>query len=439
MIMRIRCLTLLWLLSVVAQTIQAAPLKVENVRVWAAPDGTRVVFDISEPAQYRITRLTDNYRAVIDIKDAIFESSAVQPAANDKYLQKIRAAMRNGTDLRVVLDLKKYAQSKSFQLPPNKHYGHRLVIDLFDQQQRRDPPPAKAKPIVAAPAKLRDVIIAIDAGHGGEDPGARGPNGTLEKNVVLQISKKLMHRINNQRGMAAVLIRKGDYFMRLQERINKARQYRADLLISVHADAFQDPKVRGSSVYVLSQKGASSAAAKWLADQENAADLIGGVSLDDKDDLLKTVLLDLSQTASLEASVDAADRVLKGLREVGRVHKRQVQSAGFAVLKSPDVPSILIETAFISNPSEEKKLLSVAHQNKLVGAIVKGLTGYFREFAPEGSILALREHTIVRGDTLSEIAQRYRINLEQLRRFNRLDGNFLRVGQVISIPGSGDT
>ena len=438
MIMRIRCLTLLWLLSVVAQTIQAAPLKVENVRVWAAPDGTRVVFDISEPAQYRITRLTDNYRAVIDIKDAIFESSSAQPAANDKYLQKIRAAMRNGTDLRIVLDLKKYAQSKSFQLPPNKHYGHRLVIDLFDQQQPRQPL-VQAKPVVAAPARLRDVIIAIDAGHGGEDPGARGPNGTLEKDVVLQISKKLMHRINNQRGMAAVLIRESDYFMRLQERINKARQYRADLLISLHADAFQDPKVRGSSVYVLSQKGASSAAAKWLADQENAADLIGGVSLDDKDDLLKTVLLDLSQTASLEASVDAADRVLKGLRGVGKVHKRHVQSAGFAVLKSPDVPSILIETAFISNPSEEKKLLSVAHQNKLVGAIVKGLNGYFREFAPAGSILASREHTIVRGDTLSGIAQQYRINLEQLRRFNRIDGNFLRVGQVISIPGSGDT
>ena len=282
-------------------------------------------------------------------------------------------------------------------------------------------------------------IVVIDAGHGGDDPGAKGPSGVYEKNVVLKIAKNLAEVINKERGMRAVLIRKGDYYIKLRNRIEKAREYKADLFISIHADAFRDPKVRGSSVYVLSKKGASSEAAKWLAEKENSSDLIGGVSLENKDDLVASVLLDLSQTASLEASIDIADRILKGLRKVGKVHKRNVQSAPFAVLKSPDIPSMLIETAVISNPIEEKKLTNSKHRKKMSNAILIGLKGYFRDFAPEDSLLSSRKHTIERGETLSTIAQLYRISPNMLRKYNSLKGDLVRAGQTIIIPRNSGT
>ena len=337
-----------------------------------------------------------------------------------------------------MLDLKKFVKYKTFQLKPNKQYGHRLVVDLYgaDSDELKT---NSVKEEVTAANRPRDVIIAIDAGHGGEDPGAKGPSGVYEKNVVLKISQQLVDVINKEHGMRAVMIRKGDYYMSLRKRINKAREYKADLFMSVHADAFRDPKVHGSSVYVLSKRGASSEAAKWLAESENASDLIGGVSLDNKDDVLASVLLDLSQTASLEASIDIADRVLKGLKSVGKVHKRTVQSAGFAVLKSPDIPSILIETAFISNPQEERKLLSESHRTNMANAIMVGLRGYFRDFAPEGTLLASRKHIIGRGETLSTIAQHYQVSTDTLRRYNDLKGDLVRVGQTISIPRSSGT
>ena len=251
----------------------------------------------------------------------------------------------------------------------------------------------------------------------GEDPGAIGPSGVYEKDVVLKIAKSLANVINKERGMRAVLIREGDYYVELRNRIKKARDHKADLFISIHADAFTDSTVRGSSVYVLSKKGASSEAAKWLAKKENASDLVGGVSLDSKDDLVASVLLDLSQTASLEASIDVADRILKGLRKVGRVHKRHVESAGFVVLKSPDIPSILIEAAFISNPIEEKKLLTSKHRKNLCAAILSGLKGYFKDFAPEVTLLSQRNHFIERGETISTIAQRYQISPNLIRKY----------------------
>jgi N-acetylmuramoyl-L-alanine amidase len=416
----------------------AGSVMVENVRVWAAPDSTRVVFDISGPVEHELSMLTEPYRTVIDLKNSTISSEPAQPGAEDKYLQAVRAASRNNDDLRIVLDLKKFAKYKSFQLKPNKRYGHRLVVDLYSNE----PKEAKAVEIedeITAANLPRDVIIAIDAGHGGEDPGAKGPSGVYEKKVVLKIAEDLVRAINNERGMKAVMIRKGDYYMSLRKRIAKAREYKADLFMSIHADAFRDPKVHGSSVYVLSKGGASSEAAKWLAESENASDLIGGVSLGDKDDVLASVLFDLSQTASLEASIDIADRVLRGLKSVGKVHKRTVQSAGFAVLKSPDIPSILIETAFISNPTEEKKLLSKKHRNKMANAIVLGLHGYFRDFAPEGTILASRKHIIEHGETLSTIAQQYRVSTNTLRQYNGLKGDLVRVGQSLSIPRSSGT
>jgi N-acetylmuramoyl-L-alanine amidase len=381
--------------------------------------------------------LSDPYRTVIDLDNTQLKGETAQPIAKDKFLQRVRSARHNSSDLRIVLDLKKFVSYKSFLLQPNKHYGHRLVVDLFDSEMNIQ---TKTKPHEQeAPSNLpRDVIIAIDAGHGGEDPGARGPKGILEKNVVFSIAKKLADVINRERGMRAVMVREGDYFLRLRKRIAIARKHKADLFISIHADAFKDPKVRGSSVYILSRKGATSEAARWLAESENASDLIGGVSLDDKDDVLASVLLDLSQTASLEASIDVAERVLHGLKGLGKVHKRRVQAAGFAVLKSPDIPSILIETAYISNPTEEKNLINPAHQTKMARFILNGLRGYFRDFAPEGTLLATRKHIIARGETLSTIAQHYQVSTKSLREYNGLQGDLVRVGQVLTIPaGSG--
>jgi N-acetylmuramoyl-L-alanine amidase len=416
---------------------QAAPVKVENTRIWAAPDSTRVVFDISAPVENNISMLTSPYRAVIDLENTLLMGETAQPVISDKFLQGVRIAKRNKQDLRIVLDLKKFVSYKSFLLQPNKHYGHRLVVDLFNSDGK-ELSKVKLDEQEEPSNRPRDVIIAVDAGHGGEDPGARGPSGVFEKDVVFKIAQKLVHLINQEHGMRAVMVREGDYFLRLRKRIAIAREHKADLFISIHADAFKDSRVRGSSVYVLSRRGASSEAARWLAESENASDLIGGVSLDDKDDILASVLLDLSQTASLEASIDVADRLLQGLKGLGKVHKRSVQSAGFAVLKSPDIPSILIETAYISNPTEEKNLTNPTFQGKMAGAILSGLRGYFRDFAPEDTLLAKRKHTISRGETLSTIAQHYRISTESLREYNGLKGDLVRAGQVLSIPvGSG--
>ena len=412
----------------------ANPVELENVRIWAAPDNTRIVFDISDRVEHKLEKLSDPHRVVLDIQNARLKNSPAQPIAADKYLKEVRSAMRNPDDLRVVLDLKTDVQIKSFLLPPNQQYGHRLVVDLFSAAEQQEIQPASVN---RTPGTLRDVVLAIDPGHGGEDPGARGPSGMYEKEIVLQISKRLAEMINQERGMHAILTREADYFLPLRKRMQIARQNKADLFISIHADAFKDPRVNGSSVYILSQRGASSEAARWLAERENASDLIGGVNLDVNDNMLASVLLDLSQTASLEMSIDVADRVLAGLKSVGKVHKRQVQSAGFAVLKSPDVPSILVETAYISNPEEERKLRDRNYQVKLADAILQGLRSYFNEYAPEGTLLATnvtRKHVITRGDTLSAIAQQYRISMQRLREHNNLKSDVIRTGQVLSIP-----
>lgn len=421
--------------------LRAEPARIESVRIWAAPDSTRVVFDLSQPVQFHQSMLNDPFRVVLDLGNTANVAEYEQPAQKDKFLQRVRSAERNTSDLRFVLDLKKFAKVNSFQLKPNSRYGHRLVVDLFSDEGEKQTGTLMETEEALPTNKLRDVVIAIDAGHGGEDPGARGPRGTYEKDVVLPLAVKLAELINAEPGMKAVLTRKGDYFLRLRKRIAEARKHKADLFISIHADAFRDPGVNGSSVYVLSKRGASSEHARWLAEQENASDLIGGVSLDDKEDVLVSVLLDLSQTASLEASIDVADRVLGGLKGVGKVHKKHVEAAAFAVLKSPDIPSILVETAYISNPEEEKKLRSKKHRKKIAGAIKDGLKSYFRDYAPEGTLLAARasrKHVIARGDTLSMIAQHYHVSLKSLRSANSLKNDRIKVGQILTIPHSGD-
>lgn len=413
--------------------------EIKDVRMWAAPERTRVVFDVTDAVDYHVFTLASPDRVVIDFKHTQPQAQLSLPTHNTKRLQGLRYARRGGGALRVILDLKHRLEVRYTLLPPNQQYGYRVVVDLIadeeqpiQQAKQASPPRNKPEPRNVAP---RDVVIAIDAGHGGEDVGAIGPSGTYEKDIVLAVARELVRRIDSRRGMRAVLTRKGDYYLKLRSRMDKARAERADLFISIHADAFRDPRVKGSSVYVLSQSGASSEAAKWLADNENASDLVGGVTLDDKDELLKSVLLDLSQTASIEASIDAANDVLHSLKTLGKVHKKTVQHAGFVVLKSPDIPSILVEIAYISNPMEEKRLRTEGYRKKLAGSIYEGVVGYFADSAPLGTLLAEeRNHTVARGETLSGIADRYAVSINSIKLANNRHSEMLRTGEVLRIP-----
>ncbi len=413
----------------------AGQAEVIGVRLWPAPDHTRLVFDLSGPAEHSLFTLPDPDRIVIDLKNTALHKELLTDLSNGP-VKSIRSGGRNGTDLRIVLDTKGTMRPKSFILKPYGEYGDRLVLDLYNikDKSKKHKVVKSARPSAKKQAKkLRDVVIAIDAGHGGEDPGARGYRGTREKHVVLAIARRLKTLVAKEPGMRPVMIRDGDYYISLRGRIKKARQKRADIFISIHADAFRNKKAKGSSVYTLSPRGATSEAARWLAESENKADLIGGVSLDDKDDLLASVLLDLSQTASLEASLDVADHILGGLKRVGKVHKRRVQSASFMVLKSPDIPSVLVETAFISNPEEERKLRTKAYQQKLAKALMQGIRKYFHRFPPPGTRLAQR-HVIQSGETLSEIAKQYQVPVKNLRSVNQLKSDRVKVGQILQIP-----
>ena len=414
--------------------------QVAGVRLWTAPDHTRLVFDTTEPTEHKVFSLTGPDRLVIDFSDTTLGDGFSTKAIKDKHLAGMRRAMRPDGSLRVVLDLKQPVRPKTFLLKPNSSYGHRLVVDLYPVEATRKPRVAKSASDIK---RARDVVVAVDAGHGGDDPGAAGSrHRTKEKQVTLEIARRLKRLIDAQPGMRAELTRTGDYYVGLRKRMTLARKHRADLFVSIHADAFRDKRVRGSSVYVLSQRGASSEAARWLAESENSADLVGGVSLDDKDGVLASVLLDLSQSATRHASLSAATRVYRELGRVGKIHGRRVQQAGFMVLKSPDVPSILVETGFISNPEEERNLRDPKYQERMAKAIMVGVKKFFNEAPPPGTLLAknqakITKHVIARGDTLSEIADRYRVSLASLRRENRIrSDNHIRIGQVLVIPGT---
>ena len=427
---------LLLLVGAVAQAV--AGVVINGVRLWAAPDNTRLVFDTSKTATHQVFTLHDPERLVLDIPSAKFTRSAKAKLPKGGVIQGIRSAIRDKNTLRIVVDLDQPVKVKSFVLKPNAQYSHRLVLDLEPRQASAKKPAGTVR--TAGYAAPRQRVIAIDAGHGGDDPGARGRRGTREKDVVLSISRKLATLINRQPGMRAVLTRDGDYFLPLRKRMQKARAANAELFISIHADAFHKRSARGSSVFVLSRRGASSEMARWLAVRENASDLVGGVSLDDKDPVLKEVLLDLAQTATRQSSVAAANAVFREMKRLGKTHNGKVQKAGFMVLKSPDIPSMLVETAFISNPTEEKRLRSPRHQQKIALAILKGVQAYFKASPlPEGLRMASGqpdgEHKVKRGETLGGIAARYGVSLERLRAANHIKGNRLLVGKVLKVPG----
>lgn len=421
-----------------SSTLANAAVEVKGVRVWAGPEYTRAVFDLSGAAEYKLFSLEGPDRLVLDIDQGLKLAHALPEGSG--AISGLRSGRPEQDKLRIVFDLASKARAKSFLLPPADQYGHRLVVDLYPQGENAAPEPVMRAPEPQADGAQRKVIVAIDAGHGGEDPGAIGPGGTYEKAVVLAMARSLAQRIDREPGMQAVLIRDGDYFIPLQKRFQKAREAKADLFVSIHADAAHAQSANGSSVYILSPRGATNEAARWLAERENRSDLVGGVSLDSRDDTLAAVLLDLSQGASMEAGAEAADRVLEALKRVGKTHKKQVERANFVVLRSPDVPSMLIETGFISNPGEEQKLKDPKHQSALADAVLDGIRDYFHSRPPPGTWIAAnaqpRSHVVSRGETLSLIAERHRVSVDDLRSANAKRDDTVRVGEVLRLPTS---
>ncbi|MBA6087545.1 N-acetylmuramoyl-L-alanine amidase [Pseudomonas monteilii] len=471
--MRIRALVAIVGLLLTTVTVDAlAVTQVKSVRLWRAPDNTRLVFDLSGPVQHSVFTLSAPDRLVIDINGATL-AAPLNVATSNTPISSVRSAQRTPTDLRVVVDLKKSVTPKSFTLAPNAQYGNRLVVDLYDQEAdaiaASAPPPAPApvqtpattpavpvSPALPAiklppvPSGKRDIVVAIDAGHGGEDPGASGSRGQHEKDIVLQIAKELQRQINSEKGFRAELTRTGDYFIPLRKRTEIARKKGADLFISIHADAAPSRAAFGASVFALSDRGATSETARWLADTENRSDLIGGagnVSLDDKDRMLAGVLLDLSMTATLSSSLNVGQKVLGNMGRVTSLHKQRVEQAGFMVLKSPDIPSILVETGFISNNNEAAKLATASHQQALARSIHTGVRQYFQQNPPPGTYIAWlrdtgkiaagpREHTVRPGETLAMLAVRYQVSVASLRSTNSLKTDELKVGQRLDIPAT---
>ncbi|HEY4292832.1 N-acetylmuramoyl-L-alanine amidase [Luteibacter sp.] len=493
---------------------------VKAARVWAGPEYTRVVFDLSGSATYKMSQGDTPGSVVLDIAGSSVAGDFSAPGGQGLY-KSLRTAKQGGA-ARMVATVDPTAKPKSFLLKPAGDYGYRLVLDLYPGGQSDpgdnpvdDDTPAVAEATVAPVSRAarektvppgkppllaseRKVVVAIDAGHGGEDPGARGATGLREKDVTLQVARELADQINRQPGMQAVLTRNGDYFIPLKRRYQIAREHNADMFVSIHADAFKNSDAKGSSVWVLSPRGKTSEAARWLADRENRADLVGGVSLDDKDDTLAAVLLDLQQGYAMQASESIAGNVLKALGRLGPTHRGYVERANFVVLRSPDVPSVLVETAFITNPSEERRLRDEDHRRQLATAVLGGVRNYFESMPPPGTwfaaqaarrngtvvassrsarddddalakpapkspapvkasvpgkILAKADapapakrsagraddnvrdvHRVNRGETLTGIAQQYGVSVGALKLANKMTDNNVRIGTVMVIP-----
>jgi N-acetylmuramoyl-L-alanine amidase len=448
---------------------------INGIRFWQDPEKTRVVFDLSENIDYKLFTLANPSRLVVDIKQSSLRTDVTKIDLPESLVGGIRSSVKNG-DMRVVIDLKKSVTTKDFTLKPFQEYGHRLVIDLVPKDSRK-------KVVKTAEQhnanQNRDIIIAIDAGHGGEDPGA--PGG--EKEVCLAVAKKLADLINKEKGMKAVLTRNGDYFVDLLKRTEIARSNKADLFISLHADGFSDKRVRGTSVWVLSPKGATSEMGRWLEQKENASNLAGGVDISHQDPLVAAVLLDLSMNYSVGESLKAAEQVRKNLsNSMPKMHGKGIKKAAFVVLRMPDIPAMLVEMGFISNRQERNQLKSRKHQRKIANSVFSGVKTYFKSNPPDGTLYAAlfskkngkfvqklssdkgsvtnkqatnrqpvsksnskssknksasnkaKLHKVKNGDTLSEIAVRYGVSTRKLKSYNRLKSDRIRIGQIIKIP-----
>ncbi len=450
---KIRCSLFALLLSLLLAGMSglAAAGQVVGVAVQSGADVTRVVIELTAPVKYTYQTLANPHRVVVDLQGVALKAPLDQRGG---AVQKIRSGIRNGSDLRLVFDLSTAAR------PTLAFEGSRLLVDLQGGASAATAASAAGGAATPAPAPRavkvasgqRNLVIAIDAGHGGKDPGAIGPGRVREKEVVLAIARELNAMLARERGYKPVMIRSGDQFLPLHTRRDLARKAQADLFVSIHADAFTNPQARGASVFAISDRGATSTMAAFLAQSENKADAIGGVTTQGKDEHLLKVLTDLSMNASIDASMKVGHHVLNSMGGVARLHSRRVEQAGFMVLKSPDTPSILVETGFISNPEEARKLSTPAYQRQMAQAIFRGIHRHFSDNPPPDTYLAWARrnqspvaaapaggrHTIAPGDTLSGIAQQYGVSLNQLRQRNNLAANdTILVGRTLLIPSEG--
>jgi len=430
-----------WLLILLAVT-SLSFADISGVRSYSAPDHTRVVFDLDRSVKYKPFKLANPNRYVVDFSGVKVASNVTMPTSNDSQtINKIRYANKSNGDARIVFELSRDAVVKSFKLEPNGNAGHRVVFDFAEGDAKAIAAKSTSKPRLSTKANSkRDVVIVIDAGHGGEDPGAIGPKKLREKVVVLDIAKRLAEKLNKTPGFKAHLTRSRDYYIPLRGRNGIARKHQADLFVSIHADAFTNPQANGASVFALSERGATSEMGRYLAKKENQADLAGGVLADVEDQTLANVLLEMSMSGTLSKSLEIGSFVLKEVGTIARLHNKRVGQAGFVVLKNPDIASILVETGFISNPTEAKRLATATYRSKMANRIHRGITKYFTQRPPAGTLLAERKsgkpvtYVVASGDTLSEIASSYGIATSALRAANNLRGNVIHVGQKLTIP-----
>lgn len=417
--------------------------KIDGVRVWPSPESTRVVLDLAHKPDFSYFMLKNPLRLVVDLKKTKKGKKLPSIPKEHRVLSKLRySTPKFKSSTRLVFDLSRAVKPVIFALAPTGPYKNRLVIDLYPKQTSvsSNKAPKKKRERVTD----RDIIIAIDAGHGGEDPGSIGPAGTYEKHITIQIARRLARMIDKQPGMQARLIRTGDYYLKLNTRTSKARQRRADFFVSIHADAFSRPEPNGTSVWVLSLRRANSEVGKWLEDREKHSQLLGGAADVIKDTnnekYLAKALLDMSMDHSMQTGFQVAEEVVKELKKVGKLHKKRPQSANFGVLKSPDIPSILVETGFISNPKEERMLKTARHQERLANAIFKSIKKYYQKNPPDDSLFASlkankpTKHKVKRGESLSVLAKRYGTSVSALKKANKLSKNTLYIGQVLTIP-----
>ena len=457
------CSVLVSILCMLPASVFAADI--ESLDIWRSPDFTRVVIDVSKRPEYSVFVLEDPHRVVIDIRDSRMNAALQGLDMEGSPVTAVRSGSRNQTDTRIVLDLSSPINPSSYSLPPNAEHGERLIIDLYDAGTQapalapatmsgdQDASVAPVEPVIAESASRRNIVVAIDAGHGGSDPGAIAKDGHMqEKDIALAISRAVAERIRAMPGFEPVMIRDGDYYVQLQQRPQLARQKRADIFLSIHADSHATSRAEGMTIYALSQSTAEDENIRRVTEKENSSDLLGGnsgdTSLRNVDDDLALTLLDLSMAWSIEQSMAAGSYILNATGNVARLRRDVPQQGNFWVLRSPDIPSLLIETGYLSNPAEARRLASADYQRKLADSIVQGVMNYFYERPPEGTLIAWqkannqgpdRQYVVTRGDSLSLIAQRHNLSLSQLRSANSLRGDTIQVGQTLSIPGSGPT
>lgn len=434
-------LILISFLLIVFSTASFAKNTIEGLRIWPSPNTTRLVFDLANTPEYSYFTLKNPQRLVIDIENTPKNFNFKKVTNDSRLVKKVRySTAKNPRAVRVVIELSKKLEKNIFALPPTAPYGDRLVIDLND--------PVTAAQKIVLDSKFttdRDIVIVIDAGHGGEDPGSIGPSGSYEKNVTLGIAKRLESLINKEKGMKAVMTRTGDYYISPNKRPQLARKHKADMFVSIHADAFTTPQPRGASVWVLSMKRANTELGRWLERTERHSELLGGAAEIIQDTAneryLAQTFLDMSMDHSLTTSYDVSRDMIKQLGKVTRLHKKTPQGASFAVLTSPDIPSILVEMGFISNPQEEKNLNWSKYRQKMAQSVFDGLKQHFKGSPPDGSLWAKRKqenrtHRVRSGESLSLLAQRYNVQISTLKKANNLNTDMVRIGQVLTIPST---